>query len=139
MAKLRIPGVLQRFAITYFVVASTGLLFLESLEFSIQESKFSHYFKDLFCLYQRWFVAILFLVLHSLLTFCLPVPGCPTGYLGPAGLHLDGIYNASCVGGAAGYIDRVLFGTNHIYGNPTSKPVYASGPYDPEGFLGKIR
>ena len=29
LAKLRIPGVLQRFAITYFVVATTGLLFMD--------------------------------------------------------------------------------------------------------------
>ena len=57
--------------------------------------------------------------------------------MGPGGLHNDNQYNASCVGGASGYIDRVVLGTNHIYGNPTSKPVYGSGPYDPEGILGK--
>ena len=32
LEKLRIPGVLQRFSITYFVVASTGIVFLETLE-----------------------------------------------------------------------------------------------------------
>ena len=42
-----------------------------------------------------------------------------------------------CVGGAAGYIDRQFFGIKHIYSNPTSKAVYESGAFDPEGLLGK--
>ena len=50
---------------------------------------------------------------------------------------MDNQYNASCVGGAAGYIDRWILGVNHIYSNPTSKSVYGSAPYDPEGILGK--
>ena len=58
--------------------------------------------------------------------------------MGPGGLHMDNQYNATCVGGASGYIDRVVLGSNHIYGNPTPKPVYGSGPYDPEGILGKL-
>ena len=32
LQKLRIPGVLQRFSITYFVVATTGVAFIETLE-----------------------------------------------------------------------------------------------------------
>ena len=59
-----------------------------------------------------------------------------TGYLGPGGLHMDNLYNSSCVGGAAGYIDRWILGINHIYSNPTPKPIYGSGPFDPEGILG---
>lgn len=47
------------------------------------------------------------------------------GYLGPGGLEQDGRY-FNCTGGAAGYIDRVIFGSSHIYQNPTSKVVYAS-------------
>ena len=50
---------------------------------------------------------------------------------------MDNQYNASCVGGAAGYIDRWVLGVNHIYSNPTSKSVYGSAAYDPEGILGK--
>lgn len=42
------------------------------------------------------------------------------GYLGPGGLAEDGKY-IDCTGGAAGYIDRVIFGSAHIYQNPTSK------------------
>jgi heparan-alpha-glucosaminide N-acetyltransferase len=38
-----------------------------------------------------------------------------------------------------GYIDRLILGTNHIYGNPTAKDVYNTGAFDPEGILGKPR
>ena len=42
------------------------------------------------------------------------------GYLGPGGLSEDG-QHMNCTGGAAGYIDRVILGSAHIYQNPTSK------------------
>ena len=44
------------------------------------------------------------------------------GYLGPGGLADDGKYtNSNCIGGAAGYIDRWMFGEDHIYGYPSPK------------------
>jgi hypothetical protein len=58
------------------------------------------------------------------------------GYLGPAGLANDGAYPAECIGGATGYVDRLILGTNHIYGYPTAKDVYETGPFDPEGIVG---
>lgn len=42
------------------------------------------------------------------------------GYLGPGGLHEDKKYE-NCTGGAAGYIDREVFGNDHIYNSPTCK------------------
>lgn len=138
LEKLRVPGVLQRFGITYFIVATTGVIFMESFEPKLAESSKWNAIKDCFSLWQRWIVAALVTILHCLLTFALPVPGCPTGYLGPGGLHMDNQYNSSCVGGAAGYIDRWILGINHIYSNPTPKPIYGSGPFDPEGILGSL-
>jgi len=45
-----------------------------------------------------------------------------SGYLGPGGLADNGKYtNSNCIGGAAGYIDRWMFGEDHIYGHPTAK------------------
>ena len=35
--------------------------------------------KDIICLWPRWIVTAVFLIAHCLLTFTLPVPGCPTG------------------------------------------------------------
>lgn len=44
----------------------------------------------------------------------------------------------ACVGGAAGYLDRLVFGLNHIHNRPTATRVYGSGPFDPEGILGVL-
>lgn len=59
-----------------------------------------------------------------------------SGYLGPGGRHKDGKY-FNCTGGAAGYIDKILLTSNHIYQRPIIDSVYGSGPFDPEGILGK--
>ena len=68
------------------------------------------------------------------------VPGCPRGYVGPGGLHdwSEARNNSGCVGGVTGYIDRTFFTEPHIYGNPTTRPVYSSGPFDPEGIFGSL-
>uniref|UniRef100_A0A8C6LKF3 Heparan-alpha-glucosaminide N-acetyltransferase n=1 Tax=Nothobranchius furzeri TaxID=105023 RepID=A0A8C6LKF3_NOTFU len=111
---LRIPGVLQRLSWSYLVVASLDL----TLGFP--------------------FLNMLFCSLWLFLTFLLPVPGCPTGYLGPGGIGDMGRYS-DCTGGAAAFIDRWLLGENHIYQTPSSRVIYATHvPYDPEGILGSI-
>lgn len=72
--------------------------------------------------------------MHTTITFLLEVPGCGRGYLGPGGLHELGHYS-NCTGGAAGYIDRVVFG-EHMYKKPTCQVVYENVVYyDPEGKL----
>ena len=67
--------------------------------------------------------------------------GCPTGYLGPGGVHENSQY-WNCTGGAAGYIDIKFFGEDHIYDDPTEREIFFyeeynfggySRPYDPEG------
>lgn len=42
-----------------------------------------------------------------------------SGYLGPGGIGDLGKY-PNCTGGAAGYIDRLLLGEDHIYQHPSS-------------------
>jgi len=79
----------------------------------------------------QWFIVIILVVIHTSITFLLPVPGCPKGYLGPGGLY-NGSSNVNCTGGAAGYIDRLVFGERHTYSG-TSKTIYQSLPFDPEG------
>ncbi|ETV97205.1 hypothetical protein H310_09993 [Aphanomyces invadans] len=58
---------------------------------------------------------------NVLITFYLPVPGCPTGYIGN---EIEG-----CEGGAHLYIDMAIFGEEHMY---------IPGANDPEGFLNWI-
>ena len=42
------------------------------------------------------------------------------GYLGPGGISEAGRF-FNCTGGAAGYIDRLILGQQHLYNNPTCK------------------
>lgn len=131
---LRIPGVLQRFAISYFVTAS-----LEVLLASRQTTSSSTWWSRVSKVTDgpiQWVVMVLVAALHLGLSLCLPVPGCPTGYVGPGGAHLGGLY-ANCTGGAAGHIDRMIFGLKHMYKHCTAHQVYNTMmPFDPEGALG---
>ena len=42
------------------------------------------------------------------------------GYIGPGGKQYQGDYQ-NCTGGAAGFIDRWVFGDSHVYQHPTPK------------------
>ncbi|XP_035224286.1 heparan-alpha-glucosaminide N-acetyltransferase-like isoform X2 [Stegodyphus dumicola] len=134
LAELRIPGVLQRFSISYFVVATVHL-FYASPEDIDQMSSLSPY-RDLVPYGGEWLIMLTFLAIHILLMFFIHGPNCPPGYFGPGGMHDGGMYS-QCTGGAAGYVDRVLLGNSHIYQKPSFKTIYHSTqPYDPEGILG---
>jgi len=145
----RIPGVLQRFAIAYFISFLLQWAFhitaTDMKSYSFEKFPSLNIFKDIIFYWIQWIFVILLEILWLCLTFLLPVPGCPTGYIGAGGLADGGAYNKSCVGGSAGYIDRWLFGENHMYGHPTCKNIYypmltndEKVPYDPEGVLGSI-
>ena len=74
-----------------------------------------------------------------LITFVVHDAAYPRGYLGPGGWQNATDYSVhDCTGGAAGFIDRSMFGQKHVYQNPTAKIVYGPHvlPYDPEGLLG---
>ncbi|XP_030587027.1 heparan-alpha-glucosaminide N-acetyltransferase isoform X2 [Archocentrus centrarchus] len=135
---LRIPGVLQRLAWSYLVVACLDLLVARGqLDILTMDAWWSPVI-DILLYWPAWLCVILLEILWLVLTFLLPVPDCPTGYLGPGGIGDMGLY-VNCTGGAAGFIDRLLLGENHIYQNPSSRVIYATHmPYDPEGVLGSI-
>ena len=51
---------------------------------------------------------------------------------------MNGSYS-NCTGGAAKYLDTLIFGQHHIYQHPTCRRVYDTHtPYDPEGILGSF-
>ncbi|XP_026214918.1 LOW QUALITY PROTEIN: heparan-alpha-glucosaminide N-acetyltransferase [Anabas testudineus] len=137
-ANLRIPGVLQRLAWSYLVVACLDLLVARShLDILTRDAWWSPGL-DILLYWPAWLCVLLLEIIWLCLTFLLPVPNCPTGYLGPGGIGDMGLY-ANCTGGAAGFIDRWLLGENHIYQTPSSRVIYATDmPYDPEGVLGSI-
>jgi heparan-alpha-glucosaminide N-acetyltransferase len=85
----------------------------------------------------EWVSVLFFIVAHTLCTFCLPVPGCPTGYLGPGGVGDFGHYPL-CTGGAANFIDRTVLGPGRIMSGPTCSGPYNCQNHDPEGLLGTL-
>ncbi|NXO73317.1 HGNAT acetyltransferase, partial [Phainopepla nitens] len=133
---LRIPGVLQRLGFTYLVVAALELLFTRA-DSGTWEGRFPA-LQDILPYWPQWIFILLLETVWLCLTFLLPVPDCPRGYLGPGGIGDFGKY-PNCTGGAAGYIDRLLLGEKHMYQHPSSGVIYQSTmPYDPEGILGTI-
>lgn len=100
------------------------------------------HFSDIFPFVLEYTVMGVFILAWFLITFSMPVPGCPKGYLGPGGRS----GHEGCTGGAAGYIDRKVFTLNHIFDDPTCKrqgpgdvPTnYGCSIYDPEGLLGNL-
>ncbi|XP_061914685.1 heparan-alpha-glucosaminide N-acetyltransferase-like isoform X1 [Entelurus aequoreus] len=133
---LRIPGVLQRLAFTYFVLALLQTLW-GNKDNGQSEGHWWSPVQDVVLYRSQWLIIILLETLWLCITFLLPVPNCPTGYLGAGGIGDNGLY-PNCTGGAAGYIDKWMFGDN-MYRYPTCKGMYRSTqPFDPEGILGTI-
>lgn len=82
--------------------------------------------------------ALLLPTLHLALAYLVQAPGCPRGYVGPGGAHVDGGRLAHCTGGAYGYLDRLLFSGRHLLQDPPCRAVYGTGPFDPEGVVGSL-
>ncbi|XP_059485635.1 heparan-alpha-glucosaminide N-acetyltransferase-like [Neocloeon triangulifer] len=124
---MRYYGVLQRIAFMFLI---SGALF--ALLWPRDYKKFAGTYGDLRVLLPQWLV---YLVIHAIylgLVFLLPVPGCPTGYLGPGGLSEGGKY-FNCTGGTFGYVDKLIHDEAHLLQSPTTKAVYQVKVFDPEG------
>ncbi|KAE9025669.1 hypothetical protein PF002_g6582 [Phytophthora fragariae] len=125
----RIPGVLQALSAAYMVVAVA--------DWGLSRRSGRSYKQQHVSKFVGWHVVfgvIPLVLINLLLTFKLPVPGCPTGYIGPGGLADDGAYQ-NCTGGAHLYVDSLVFGQHHLFQTPTCQKRYQTGPYDPEGLL----
>lgn len=145
----RFPGVLQRLALSYFFVAVVGLFVPKllccgsdkrgrkgtiSTKGREQIGNWSP-MRDVAPYMLEWALMLVIVAVHEAITFGLNVPGCGRGYLGPGGIGDFGKFT-NCTGGAAGYIDRKIFGPNHIYQWPTTEAIYLTRAFDPEGILG---
>lgn len=138
LMNLRLTGVLQRFSISYLVVAS-----MYAIEFSLDRSIKS-------CSRFNWLIlrksigalmestlATVSLITYAYFTFIFSYDElCPEGYVGPGGDTDQGQY-ANCTGGAAAWIDRLILGENHIYHDRELKEIFKTQiSHDPEGILG---
>nr|CAD7199039.1 unnamed protein product [Timema douglasi] len=136
LANLRLPGVLQRIGLSYFIVATLETLLMKR-EFFFEYGPWL-VLQDVLESWLQWLVILGLVATHTCLTFLLPVEGCPTGYLGPGGSY-NYSSHPNCTGGAAGYIDRMVFRNEHLYQKPTCYEIYQTTlPYDPEGLLGTL-
>lgn len=138
---IRIMGVLQRFGIAYFIVGLVQVLFKKpqpTISAGEERLNWRMVFADIILLAPQWIVMVVIIIVHTVIIFCLPVPNCPRGYLGPGGMHEMGRFN-SCIGGATGYIDRILISSNHLYQRPRAAHVFDEAmPFDPEGPFGSL-
>lgn len=135
---IRIMGVLQRFGIAYLVIASLQVLLRKQVAIDTEEQTRSlrTSFLDITSLSTQWIIMLVITAFHLVVIFFIPVPNCPSGYLGPGGIHEMARYN-NCIGGAAGYVDRLIIGTQHLYQRPRAAVIYDERmPFDPEGPFG---
>jgi heparan-alpha-glucosaminide N-acetyltransferase len=66
----------------------------------------------------QWAVMLGLGTVYLCVEYLLPVPGCPSGYLGPGGLANQGAYyGMNCTGGAHRAVDVAIFGVHHMYHN----------------------
>lgn len=153
--KWRIPGVLQRFALSYLVVAAGIILVYKKpakkLQPNLQEggsipdgmmgSLFSSSARE-----APFFLILVGLWLAVSLGSTKP-PGCPQGYLGPGGTYKNSEH-FNCTGGVARWLDEKVFG-EHRWGGCFPCDTYSaydlvtrecqSPPHhDPEGLLGSL-
>ena len=123
---LRIPGVLQRFAICYCIVALVEVMLVKrkTADSTLSPTRQSdeafgvygmpveqclkpYVTRDLPQLKWHWIIFVTLLLIHSCIVFLMPLPnGCPKGYLGPGGWHDGGKY-FNCTGGAT-VITRII-------------------------------
>jgi len=142
----RIPGVLQRFGISYFFVSMiimfvpkypTHKIRIKNIHDNASFKAVGGVLADISPYWLQWAVAGLLLTVWFLVTFLVNVPGCGRGYLGPGGIGDGGKY-FNCTGGAARIIDEWILGPNHFYHSPTCRFLYDCPAYDPEGILGSL-
>lgn len=134
-------GVLQRFGIAYLVTATVYVFFgqiTRSEEWEMESRKWRLYLYDVIVLIPQWMIMLSIVAIYLLTIIWLPVPGCPSGYWGPGGIQEGGKFN-NCIGGAAGYIDRLILGENHLYKHGRASALYEEKtPFDPEGPFGSL-
>eukprot|EP01060_Flectonema_neradi_P027147 TRINITY_DN3677_c1_g1_i3.p1 TRINITY_DN3677_c1_g1~~TRINITY_DN3677_c1_g1_i3.p1 ORF type:complete len:702 (+),score=98.41 TRINITY_DN3677_c1_g1_i3:68-2173(+) len=160
----RIPGVLQRFGLSYLVVAITILLVPKNwlgvnregyLPVAIQDGSATEAWLPKLAFGPSLVelpVYLIFMSVWLIVTFTVSFDHLGyhcDGYIGPGGISQQGAH-FGCTGGAANYLDHKMFGDKHIY-NSGCFPCDTYMDYDvkdnvctsvrhhdPEGFLGSL-
>ena len=117
---LRLPGILQRIGLCYFCA---GLLYLGLLHVGVMRRRGAGAEGRTVRVSVLAGVAATLLAGYWVLLKCVPVPGIGAG-------HLDSFGNLSS------YIDRAVFGTNHLWAYGTTPGMGVT--YDSEGLLSTL-
>lgn len=73
---IRIMGVLQRFGIAYFVVASMAVLMFKRHN-DVHTNRILNLIPDIYSLLPQWLIIIPIITVHCGIVYLLDVPGCP--------------------------------------------------------------
>lgn len=139
LAGLRLTGVLQRFGVSYLVIA---LMYATELTLKkwMQAQSLSRvpYLSKVSAVLLELLTAANYLSIYVYFTFLFDFnsPTCPRGYLGPGG-HTEAGRWSNCTGGAAAWLDHLILGQNHLYNDHEVKEIFKTQvSHDPEGILG---
>lgn len=122
---MRYPGELQRCGVLHLIMFALEIARMKKEVVVVDDIRKIRPWK-VWKLPDRWVQYIFLMVcltVKALITYLLPVPGCPTGYTGPGGHHMHSKY-FNCTGGAARYIDAMVFGAKHLGRFPHCKRTY---------------
>ncbi|KAH7553527.1 hypothetical protein ACOSQ2_030045 [Xanthoceras sorbifolium] len=158
MKKIRWCGILQRIALVYFVVAMIETLTTKKRPAVLQPGHLS-----IFTAYQwQWIGGFVAFVVYMVTTYALYVPDWSFVVHGRHGAKrytvkcgMRGHLGPAC--NAVGYVDRQVWGVNHLYSSPVwsrlkactfsypnsgplreDAPTWCHGPFEPEGLLSTI-
>lgn len=138
--KLRLTGVLQRFSISYLMVALMYAIELFINRWLRAQSFFYRppLVSNLVGVLIELLTALNYSAVYIYMTFYFEYSAtCPAGYTGPGGQTGGGQY-AECTGGAAAWLDRTLLGETHMYNDRSLKRIFKTRiSHDPEGLLGE--
>ncbi|GER45442.1 hypothetical protein STAS_22395 [Striga asiatica] len=158
LKKIRWFGILQRIALVYFVVALIETLTTKLRSTSLEPDHFS-----IFTAYKwQWMGGFVAFVIYMVTTFSLYIPDWsfvvyhnhgPEKYTVKCGMR--GHLGPAC--NAVGYVDRQVWGINHLYVKPAWRrlkactlsspgagplredaPTWCRAPFEPEGLLSSI-
>lgn len=137
---LRLTGVLQRFSISYLVIALMYTIELTLNKWTRAQSLSNvPYVSKFIGVVFELLTALNYTVIYIYLTFYFDynsANNCPPGYTGPGGQTAGSQY-AACTGGSASWLDRLILGENHLYNDHEVKQIFKTKvAHDPEGILG---
>lgn len=134
---MRYPGELQRSAVVHLIIFALEIIRMKKEVEVVDDIRKMRPWKvrKLPDSWVQYMFVLCCLAVNASITYLLPVPGCPTGYTGPGGLHMHSKFK-NCTGGAARYIDALVFGAKHLGRAPYCKRTYRTDvSFDVSGIL----